>query len=51
MGTAIGYDILVFDKKEYVAYLEVESSASNSRRVGLTEKVRFHFMTDKNLTL
>src|SRR5260370_11601580 len=37
-GTTIGYDILVFDKKEHVAYLEVKSSASNSRRWVLQKK-------------
>ena len=37
-GTTIGYDILVFDKKEHVAYLEVKASASNSRRWILQKK-------------
>jgi hypothetical protein len=37
-GTTIGYDILVFDKKKHVAYLEVKSSASNSRRWVLQKK-------------
>src|SRR5437667_11336142 len=37
-GTTIGYDILVFDKQKNVAYLEVKSSASNSRRWVLQKK-------------
>ncbi|HEV7373574.1 MAG TPA: DUF3883 domain-containing protein [Pyrinomonadaceae bacterium] len=37
-GTAIGYDILVFDKRGHVAFLEVKSSASNSRRWVLQKK-------------
>jgi len=37
-GTAIGYDILVFDKQGHVAFLEVKSSASNSRRWVLQKK-------------
>ena len=37
-GTTIGYDILVFDKQKHVAYLEVKSSASNSRRWVLQKK-------------
>jgi hypothetical protein len=37
-GTTIGYDILVFDKQENVTYLEVKSSASNSRRWMLQKK-------------
>ena len=37
-GTAIGYDILVFDKHGDVAFLEVKSSASYSRRWVLQKK-------------
>lgn len=37
-GTTISYDILVFDKKGSVAYLEVKSSAANSRRWMLQKK-------------
>jgi hypothetical protein len=37
-GTAIGYDILVFDKQGHVAFLEVKSSASYSRRWVLQKK-------------
>ena len=37
-GTAIGYDILVFDKQGHVAFLEVKSSASNARRWVLQKK-------------
>ena len=37
-GTAIGYDILVFDKQGHVAFLEVKSSASYSRRWILQKK-------------
>jgi hypothetical protein len=36
--TAIGYDILVFDKQGHVACLEVKSSASKSRRWVLQKK-------------
>jgi hypothetical protein len=31
-GNTIGYDVLVFDKTEKVAYLEVKSTASNPKR-------------------
>jgi hypothetical protein len=31
-GNTIGYDVLVFDKAEKVAYLEVKSTASNPKR-------------------
>jgi hypothetical protein len=37
-GTAIGYDILVFDKQGHVAFLEVKSSALYSRRWVLQKK-------------
>jgi hypothetical protein len=37
-GTTIGYDILVFDKKGNVAFLEVKSSASYSKRWVLQKK-------------
>ena len=37
-GTTIGYDILVFDKAGHVAFLEVKSTASNSRRWVLQKK-------------
>ncbi|HXM62963.1 MAG TPA: DUF3883 domain-containing protein [Terriglobales bacterium] len=31
-GTTIGYDILVFDKDEHVAYVEVKATATHERR-------------------
>jgi hypothetical protein len=31
-GNTIGYDVLVFDKQGHVAFLEVKSTASNTRR-------------------
>jgi hypothetical protein len=31
-GTTIGYDILVFDKSEHVAYIEVKATASHERK-------------------
>ena len=37
-GTSIGYDIVVFDKQGHVAFLEVKSSATYSRRWILQEK-------------
>lgn len=37
-GTTIGYDILAFDKKGNVAFLEVKSSAQYSRRWILQKK-------------
>lgn len=37
-GSTINYDILVFDKAGNVAFLEVKSSASNSRRWMLQKK-------------
>lgn len=37
-GTTIGYDILVFDKKGNVAFLEVKSSAQYSKRWILQKK-------------
>jgi hypothetical protein len=37
-GTAIGYDILVFDKLGHVAFLEVKSSAAYFRRWILQKK-------------
>lgn len=37
-GTTIGYDILVFDKKGNVAFLEVKSSAQYSKRWVLQKK-------------
>jgi hypothetical protein len=37
-GTTIGYDILVFDKKGHVAFLEVKATASNSRRWMMQKK-------------
>lgn len=37
-GTTIGYDILVFDKQGQVAFLEVKSSASYSRRWVMQKK-------------
>ncbi len=37
-GTTIGYDILVFDKKGNVAFLEVKSSAMYSKRWVLQKK-------------
>jgi len=37
-GTTIGYDILVFDKAGNVAFLEVKSSASYSKRWVLQKK-------------
>lgn len=37
-GTTIGYDVLVFDKEGNVAYIEVKSSASYSRRWVLQKK-------------
>ena len=37
-GTAIGYDILVFDKQGNVAFLEVKSSAAYHRRWMLQKK-------------
>lgn len=40
-GTTIGYDILVFDKAGKVAFLEVKSSAQNSRRWILQSKYAF----------
>lgn len=37
-GTAIGYDLLVFDKQGHVAFLEIKSTASNTRRWVLQKK-------------
>lgn len=37
-GTTISYDILAFDKKGHVAFIEVKSSASYSRRWMLQKK-------------
>ncbi|ARL57180.1 hypothetical protein [Burkholderia pseudomallei] len=37
-GTTIGYDVLVFDKSGNSAFLEIKSSASNSRRWLLQQK-------------
>jgi hypothetical protein len=37
-GNTIGYDILVFDKQRHVAFLEVKSTASNTRRWVLQKK-------------
>lgn len=37
-GTAIGYDILVFDKHKNVAYVEVKATASHTQRWLLQEK-------------
>jgi hypothetical protein len=37
-GTTIGYDILVFDKAENVAYVEVKSTASHPRKWLLQKK-------------
>ncbi|HEY1861384.1 MAG TPA: hypothetical protein VGG61_13575 [Gemmataceae bacterium] len=37
-GTTISYDILVFDKKGHVAFLEVKSTASHARRWVLQKK-------------
>jgi hypothetical protein len=39
-GTTISYDILVFDKKGHVAFLEVKASAAHSRRWILQKKIR-----------
>ncbi len=40
-GTTIGYDILVFDKEEHVAFLEVKAGAQESRRWMLQKKYAF----------
>lgn len=37
-GTTIGYDILVFDKDEHVAYVEVKATASHRRKWLLQKK-------------
>src|SRR5260370_14514455 len=37
-GTTIGYDILVFDKKDDVAYLEVKATASHPQKWLLQKK-------------
>lgn len=37
-GNTISYDVLVFDKKGHVAFLEVKATASNSRRWVLQKK-------------
>lgn len=37
-GTTIGYDILVFDKAGHVAFIEVKSTAANTRRWVMQKK-------------
>jgi len=37
-GTTIGYDILVFDKNQRVAYLEIKTSASHKKGWALQKK-------------